>query len=275
MYETIDATSNPDLANQMVAQALSAGPAPQEMTPPPAVQPPPDTHVDLLGGLYDPVKDTTYLTAEVRELTGHDEEALARVTGNLSKTLDTLLKRGVVRLGDDEATESMLSSLLAGDRDWLILAIRRATFGNEVSLRAKCPACATEQDAIIDLSADVPVQRLDSPSDSRFEKHLKSGKKVLLRLPNGHAQRAVASAEDRNTAVLTTLLLSKCVEEINGFPITGAEQVKNLSMRDRDEIVSLLTASSPGPDLEAITKPCTDCGETMSLPLTLGAIFRF
>lgn len=94
----------------------------------PLIEEPPDTVVKLPGGLLT-ANGEVIREAEVRELTGEHEEALVRVrrSGSFVKFVNMLLTCGVVTLGSEAATAKTLTRLLLGDRDALILGIRRAT----------------------------------------------------------------------------------------------------------------------------------------------------
>ena len=106
--ETIRATDNPALANKLAAEAISdrevAAPAPKVEIPLP-----PDSVVELPGGLFDPFDGVT-TTAEIRELTGADEEVIARI-GDPGKALLTILERATVKVGDKKADKETLDAL--------------------------------------------------------------------------------------------------------------------------------------------------------------------
>lgn len=267
--ETISASNNPALANKLVAEATSA----QEVaTPTPKVEVslPPDTSVVLPGGLTDPF-DGTINTAEIRELTGSDEEIIARI-GDPGKALLTILERATVKVGDKPADKETLDSLLAGDREALLLAIRIATFGPKVKVMPICTSCGEEQTFEIDLSTDVETKTLDE-SDRVFTLDCKIGK-VTVGLPTGSAQKALVNATNKNAAELDTILLKSCIESINGMPVLNVQQIKDLSLKDRRDLIKAITDRNPGPQLSEIKKSCTSCEAEVPLPLTLADLFR-
>ena len=71
----------------------------------------PDTSVTLPAGAV--IDGKVYTTAEVRELTGEDEEALAkaRMTGNGAKFVSVLLQRGTVSIGPKPSTSEIFQDL--------------------------------------------------------------------------------------------------------------------------------------------------------------------
>ena len=131
MANTIKAADNPALANQLLNKALNETPA-QEVAP--EITSPSDTTVDLPGG-YLTATGEVIRTAEVRELTGKDEEIISK-TDNLGKALMTILQRGTVKVGDLPADEKLLDELLIGDRDSLLLGILKSTFGSSIEIKS-------------------------------------------------------------------------------------------------------------------------------------------
>lgn len=242
---------------------------------PPDVPPLTDNEVDLPGGLVDRIAGTVEKTAEVRELDGEDEEAILRASGNFAKMLDTILQRGVVSIGDKPAKRDLLDRLLSGDRDTLLVAIRRVTFGNEWEITGRCPECRTEQTLIVDLTTDIPYQTLDDPfADSRFEFECGTGKKVRVNLPDGAVHRALAAVEEANEGVMNSVLLARCVEEIDGQPVLSPHTVKKaLTMRERHEIIKEINQRTPGPRLAEVKRPCSSCEAEIALPLSLASLF--
>lgn len=269
----VDAQSNPALANQLAAKAMAE--AQQDVmvtaTKPVAVTTPPDLTVELPGGLFDPFEGTTR-TAEIRELNGADEEAIARIT-DAGKALLTVLERATVKIGDKLADKDSLDTLLAGDREMLLLAIRKATFGSTVEVGPGfCPSCDAEQTFVIDLDKDVEVKKLKE-EDRNFILDCKVGK-VSVSLPNGYVQKTIVTATNKNSAELDTLLLKGCILSINDGPIVTIDHIKKLSLQDRRDIITEITTRNPGPQLGAVKKPCISCGQEVPLPLTLADLFR-
>ncbi|MBK6019636.1 hypothetical protein, partial [Streptomyces sp. MBT53] len=87
------ALAQPETVNAQVQKALG-----ESIGNIPSVPEPSDSHVTLPGGIY---WDGDLLRhAEVREMTGDDEEELARVKGSLARWVSVLLERCVVRIGD-------------------------------------------------------------------------------------------------------------------------------------------------------------------------------
>jgi len=265
---TITAEQDPALMNKLAQKAMSE----QEATVAavkPEIKLPPSPEVALPGGLYDPFSGLIS-TAEVRELTGADEEAVAKV-GNIGKALLTILDRATVKIGDEPATKDLLDALYAGDREMILLAIRKITFGSEVQVGpAACGSCGLEQVFDIDLDKDVKVKALEG--DRQFTVKCNIGE-VSVVLPTGTTQKEMINSTDKTSAELDTILLKNCVKSINGVEVIDQAVVRNLGLKDRRALLSEITSRNPGPQLGDIKKECQSCGTEVPLPLTLAGLF--
>lgn len=258
--------SDPKLINQAV-KALEAEPVVKITT-----QAPSDTEVTLPGGFINR-EGALVKYAEVRELNGADEEAVARA-GSTGRALNVMLQRGLVSLGMEPASKEDLDTLLAGDRDAILIGVRRATFGNTIDFTGTCQSCSTRQNLTVDLTKDIPVVELKDPKEDRLWTYESKQGVVVVGLPNGGTQRRLLENGDKNAAELNTILLAGCVASINGSPSIGASTVLKLSWKDREAIVQEVLDRNPGPRLGEVKKACEACGEDILMPLTLAALFR-
>ena len=97
-------------------------------------------------------------SAVVRPLSGHEEEWLAcnrRLPGAL--IVSRLLNACVLRIDDEPAPGNLAQRMLVGDRDYLLLQLRRLTLGDRVRAVLQCPACGSKMDADLDAAA-IPVE---------------------------------------------------------------------------------------------------------------------
>ena len=235
-------------------------------------QAPSETEVILPGG-YLLANGNIVKTAEVRELNGEDEEAISK-SGSTAKSLNILLQRGLVKLGDKDATKEDLDALLAGDRDAILIGIRKVTFGKTLALSIRCQSCSQDQVSEVDLDEDVPVKTLDNPiADRVWEVETKKGT-VKLSLPNGVTQKKLMDNIDKTSAELNTMLLAGCILSVNNAPSIGAQTALSLGMSERTDIVEDILSRNPGPRLGEVKKVCKACGEDIPLPLGLLDLFR-
>jgi hypothetical protein len=227
--------------------------------------------VTLPGGFID--EGEVIKTVEVRELNGVDEEAIAKAA-TTGKALNVLLQRGLVKIGSRDVKREDFDSLLSGDRDAILIGIRRITFGETLDFKINCLSCNETQDVSIDLAEDIPVKTLDDPiTDRTWSVETKKGH-VTVSLPTGITQKKLLENADKTTAEINTLLLSGCVMSVNGIPSMGASTVLNLGMADRSKIIDQILEKNPGPRLGEVSKVCKACGETIALPLSLVDLFR-
>lgn len=270
MENTISAASNPGLANQLLAQATAE---PEQKVEAAKINTPSEVLVDLPGG-YVTADGEVIRTAEVRELTGRDEEAIARST-NVAKALNIILTKGVVKVGDQDANERTLDNLLAGDRDALMIGIYRATFGETSTVGGFCPSCSEVKEVIVNVLEDIKFKTLLDPINDRVFPVQGKSVEYIVTLPTGTAQKEILSNMDKNVAELSTILLQNCVLEINGKAVLSKEQVRNLGLTDRKKINEAIADRNPGPQFEDIKVTCPECDGEVVVPINLGTLFRF
>lgn len=269
MEQTINAAQNPGLANQLIKEASKEA-KPQK--PVASVVPPSDTVVTLPGG-YVTADGEVISQAEVRELNGRDEEAIAKAT-TVGKVLTGILSRGTVKIGDLDATEEVLDQMFAGDRDALLLGIYKATFGADAELSAFCSGCEDYKAILIDVDEDIEVRKLSDPiTDRRFVVKGKAHEYTVV-LPNGKVQKELLLNADKTLAELTTLLLEGTVQEIDNARVFSKTQVQEIGLVDRRKIADELTTRAFGPQFEEVKATCPDCGGEVVAPINLGALFR-
>lgn len=259
-------SSDPKVVNAAISETLNEEPVKV------ATIPPSNNEITLPGGYIAP-GGVLHKYAEVRELNGIDEEAISRA-GSLGKSLITILQRGVVSIGGEPLVKDTLDNMLSADRDALLLAIRRLTFGDLAEYRAFCTGCNLEQVTDINLVNDIPIFELDNPMEDRqWTVDTKSGP-VVLSLPTGITQKKLIEATDKTVAELSTILLAGCVLTINGQTALGNTSVLKLGMADREKLITEIVEHNPGPRLGEVTKNCEACGASMETPLSLVALFR-
>jgi hypothetical protein len=272
--------SNPGAANAQIAALLADAGAPVAK---PEITLPAGGNFSLPGG-YVLGSDYTSVRydAEVRELTGADEEALtkARQSG-IGKYIATLLSAGTVSVGTEKSSPLLLSNLLLGDRDMLLMEIRRATYGDEIVWdQYTCPWCAEEFRLSITLD-EIPVRRLDNPADRIFEVELRKGRKAHVRLPVGSDQEAIlAVAERLSEPEQNTLLLSRClisVVEADGTEnaVTGnPDFARSLGVMDRKSILDAIENKQPGPQYNGVKFTHDSCGKEVPVFIQAGDLFQ-
>jgi len=159
-----------------------------------------------------------YREARVRAIAECDEalgEALSALAHPIERAT-LLLSRCVTRLGDLERMESAgVRDLSMGDREALLLHIRRLTFGERMQCVLRCVACNEPMDLELQVSdllvpaAKIPQQRyqeLFSCDDARF--------RVSFRIPTGADVEAAIWAGNCVPEKAVPELLLRCVESV-------------------------------------------------------------
>lgn len=274
--EEIDAETNPERVNAITAAVLAG--EPEDFT----ISGPPDGSVTLIAGYVDP-SGNRYTSAEVRELRGRDEEALARAVanGDMMRYIDTIVRVGTVRIGeitDEKELVTALDSLLIGDRDVLVMQIRRLAYGDTMKLDVRCPWCEEEFQVDYSFANDVPLKahEQDDLSQRLFDVELPSGGTVEIRLVDGKAQKAVFTAENskKTDAEINTLLLREVVLSLNGRPVKGVGPILDMASKDRIHLLQWLADNQPGPQYADVKQECPECEREFPLVVTTREMFR-
>lgn len=275
--EEIDAETQPDRVNAITAAALASD-EPEDFT----ISGPPDGSVTLIAGYVDP-SGNRYVGAEVRELRGRDEEALARAVanGDMMRYVDTIVRVGTVRIGevtDERELQTALDSLLIGDRDVLAMQIRRLAYGDIMKLDVRCPFCTEEFQVEYSFANDVPLKAFeqDDLSQRLFDIELPGGGVAEIRLTDGKAQKAVFTPENmkRTDAEINTLLLKELVLSLDGKPVKGVGPILDMLSKDRVHLLQWLADNQPGPQYGDVKQDCPDCEREFPLVVTTRDMFR-
>ncbi len=226
--------------------------------------------------------------AAIRELNGYDEEALAaQDIEDVDAYITAILQRGVIGLGpiaDGDARmllveedPGILWDLLVGDREFLVLEIRRATFGDDLPLTVtdNRPDCGKTFEMVVELGKDIQIRR---PEEVFYLNtyHYQGGSKkftIRYRLPTGAHRHALQSEKTDNAAKLNTALLSQLIHDIDGKGPVSPDDVRKLSVGVRRGLLLEIAEKSPGPKFDQIMAPCPHCKKELGVSLTLANLF--
>lgn len=242
----------------------------------PRIDPPSSGDLTLMWGVAGEGGERL-LNAEVRELNGADEEAMARIGQGHSyftNLVDTVLRRAVMLVGDKAITPqngvNVLGDLIVADRDLLFKEIIVATFGTERSYEdIECPSCSGKNDIEVDVEGLLEVIPLKE--EPTFEVKLRDGRTVAMHYPLGKDQKAVYAGEaDASQAELNTTMIARCIDTVDERPLREQAALKfarDMGMADRRKIVAAL-AAGPSVSFKEVEVPCTECGE--AIPFAFG-----
>lgn len=243
----------------------------------PEIDPVPETEVKLPAGLT--TQSGVVRIAEVQELTGRHEEALAKVRNNPSKFINTLLLSGVVSIGDQPISQKIIDSLLQGDIDSLLLGIRKVTFGSDFEMfGVPCDYCGALNDLTLSLDS-IPVQELEDPTVTQHDVPIRKGRYVRVTFPTGEAQKELYRNAELTAPELVTILLEHCVQ---GFvsatgtftPCRGKTDILDMGKVDRDLIQQFIYDKQPGLRYDQVTAACSSCEREVLVPLNVAILFR-
>jgi hypothetical protein len=193
----------------------------------------------------------------LRAPTGADEEWLLDGEDvTRPERVTRLLERCVVKIGRRRCSPELARGLTCGDREALLLHLRRATFGDRLACMLECPACGEAMD--LDLSvAELLVEPGPAPRDEQ-EMVLVDGSVVRFRLPTGGDLEAAARAGEVEDGVVT--LLERCISEPT-----------SLSPEAWTELAARMASLDPQAEIRLRLR-CPDCGHDFAALLDAAAL---
>jgi hypothetical protein len=238
-----------------------------------------------LPGGYRDEQGQLHRETELVPLSGHEEELLADLEAPAPAALvTTVLSRCTRRIGSlSPVDEALARRLLVGDRQFLLLKLRQATFGSRVQATVACPWPDCGERADLEFSIDdVPVTEARHPGPlHRMELSAEAAlvdedgqahREVEFRLPDGGDQEAISPLLARDEAAALTALLGRCVQRIGKVDAPGEESLRRLPAWGRAEIERAMEDAAPRLELTMELR-CPECGRPFSMPLELQDFF--
>ncbi len=220
--------------------------------------------IHLPGGI--PVGEHWYRNAWVKPITGYEEEFLLR-EGRLippAARVTQLLTRCLSRLGPLQPVEvDVVRRLSVGDREALLLHLRRLTLGERMSCLFSCPNCGLKMDL------DLQITELLLPAYPRdktvHEVQINEGTNsyhVVFRLPNGEDQEAVAALAAESVELAAETLLRRCIERVT---CADGEQLASAPAVVLREVSAKMAELDPQAEL-LLDLTCTECAAGFVVP---------
>ncbi|HEX2254628.1 MAG TPA: hypothetical protein VHQ65_15270 [Thermoanaerobaculia bacterium] len=198
--------------------------------------------------------------ATLRAATGADEEVLAEAAGELpAARVSRLLGRCLVALDGEPVDGAATARRLAvGDREALLLHLRRLTFGEVMDCLLACPACGERMDLEVAV-ADLLLAPAEAPATVETTVTGEGGPfAVRFHPPTGADQEAAAAALlAEGAAAAERRLVERIVEEVRGPD--GAPRA-DLPPAVLDGLAAAVAAADPQSDL-VLRLQCPECGE--------------
>lgn len=234
----------------------------------PFMSEPPDTSVTLFRGIWDGAKFRA--DAQVKELTGADEEGIARMLGASTpgQYMHAMLAYGVSQLGLNDLEKmgvaersAILDTLLVGEREYLFLQILKATYGDQRTVTVRCDACNALNEVFFSITEDVPIRPLAEPDRTIYEYETRDGRRIEYRLVVGADVAEANKRPNISGPEENTIILSRVIESVGGHVVVDTTKfVRNLGAMDRRMWLRELVAKQPGPYFEEVKLPCATCG---------------
>jgi hypothetical protein len=231
--------------------------------------------VQLPGGYFD-ADGRRHREVELRALTGRSEELLCTPDRAPAELVSAVLADCLLRVGGlAPVDEALTRDLTVGDRSFLLLKLREATFGPDVALVASCawPDCGEKVDIAFRIP-DIPVREQPEPgpvhevrlSADAAPDAPDAARNVRFRLPTGADQAACAGLLERNPAVALRTLLAACLVA------DGGPAAATLTPLARAEIEAAMAAAAGGPTL-TMRASCPGCGRGFDIPFDVPDFF--
>jgi hypothetical protein len=222
----------------------------------------------------------------IRKMTGREEALLTdpKLRHNAGKLITALLTSCVSDQDGKPLEASLVRRLSSADRNFLLLELRRATFGDEMEAHYRCPRCQGGTIVLEDLGTidvrdqeagggDIQVVLEDGFTDTDGQCH----RELVFALPTGEDEEATGARRDANPSRQRDALLSRCLRQVGELEerrirALGLRLLAELSMSDRQLIRRTLDAQAPGPDLTR-SVICEHCDEEFRTTLDMSHFF--
>ena len=220
--------------------------------------------IHLPGGFQ--VGEQWHRSAWLRPVTGREEEFLLQEGKAIppAACATQLITRCLQRLGPVEPVGAeLVRELNVGDREALLLHLRRLTLGGLISCLLCCPQCESKMD--LDFQVE-EVLLPGYPNRQRAHKtNLREGERsyrVVFRVPNGEDQEIAAIAARDSVDVAAEIVLRRCVESVTSEDGELVTDLLPVLIRDLPEKMAALD-----PQAEILFDlTCPECGAKFTVP---------
>lgn len=235
-------------------------------------------------GLVYPVGSSLHgaETVEIRAMTAKEEDILSsRALIKKGTVISHLLQSCIV----DRSVDAR--SLLGGDRNAIMIAIRVTGYGPQYDIEVQCSACRHKDKYSYDLGA-LPIKRLEiapaEPGANAFDVKLPvTGRVIRFKFLTGIDEENIVATQEKMKKLiaggidnLITTKLKTCIVSIDGNTDRLAidKFVNFLPARDSLFLRKYIDNNEPGVEMKvAFACSNADCGHTEEVALPLGPSF--
>jgi hypothetical protein len=207
--------------------------------------------------------------ATIREMTATEEGFLASQKMLKSgEAFEKILRNCVVEKDVD------IDNLLVGDRYYLMLAIRRLTYGDDYDFKVRCGSCGQTFNMSVNLS-ELPVKKLEGDPDATHTITLpRTGKKVTFKLLRGRDEKKIAATMRKSPQELIRLSLYLHTVAVDGDENFSEKFFETLPGADSQYYRRQIDAVTCGVD-SAVEVECPECDNEFEAQLPIGESFFF
>jgi hypothetical protein len=216
------------------------------------------------------IGDEWHRYAWLRPVTGHEEEFLLFQGKHLSAAARTtqLLTRCLQRVGPTEPVAAdLVRRMSAGDREALLLHIRRLTLGGQISCLLSCVHCKQKMD--LDLEIAELLLAPYAHNQEIHETEIEGGYRICFRVPNGEDQEFIAGAKEESVDRAAEALLARCIEQVLSPDETGPGDLPGAVL---NELSAKMAALDPQAEI-LLDLTCPECGARFVVPFDTGDYF--
>jgi len=218
-------------------------------------------------------------TVDIKAMTAREEDILtSRAFIKKGTVIAELIKSCVVDKRIDPGT------LLSGDRNALMVAIRITGYGSEYIVEAECPVCNNKGKHDFNL-AELPINALAieplEMGQNLFETQLPMTKKIVtFRFMTGRDEREILISSERRKKGgiagdnLVTERLQHTLVTIEGTTDRSAINhfIRHMPARDSLYMRRFMDKNEPGVEMKGWID-CLDCGESSEVEFPIGTSF--
>ncbi len=209
------------------------------------------------------------LECTIREMTATEEGFLASQKMLKSgEAFERILRNCVVEKDID------LDNLLVGDRYYLMLAIRRLTYGDDYDFKVRCASCGQTFNMSVNL-ADLPIKKLEGDLDATHTITLpRTGKKVTFRLLRGRDEKKIATTLRKTPQEIIRLSLFLHTVAVDGSENFSEKFFETLPGADSQYYRKEIDAVTCGVDT-VVEVECPECDNEFEVQLPISENFFF
>lgn len=203
--------------------------------------------------------------AQVWAITGADQEFVAEAAAGLSlpeRTTALLARCVTVPPTAPQTRPDDVAQLTVGDRQALLLALRRATLGDALSCLLHCPEAACGQPMDVALHVGALLQPPYPAPQADYERTLANGLRVRFRLPTGADEHAAARVTPWSAEAAAEVMLRRCVQSVHN----GDAPVADWPAERLAELPAHMAALDPQGELR-LDAVCPECGAPFTATL--------